>query len=224
MKRKGTSMKIKTGSLTLAILAALAQSAGHAETVPREKIDVSKLGPQVGERVPDFSLKDQSGNTQTLQSIMGPKGAMLVFVRSADWCPYCKTQLLELQTNVDELRKQGLGLATISYDPVGVIAGFTKQHGITYTMLADVGSVTIKKFGLLNPVPEWAQDPNLKDDPAVKAEIEKYVSVVRPSAAMIGIAFSGTFILEPDGRVKQRTAAKRLAERGYLPLLEMLKS
>ncbi|MCA1586993.1 MAG: hypothetical protein LC791_20230 [Acidobacteria bacterium] len=59
-----------------------------AEQSPRSdasKIDVSKLGPQVGERVPDFSLRDQTGRTQTLQSIVGPKGAMLVFVRSADW-------------------------------------------------------------------------------------------------------------------------------------------
>ena len=53
--------------------------------VPPQKIDVSKLGPQVGERVPDFSLIDQNGKTSTLQSIMGPKGAMLVFFRSADW-------------------------------------------------------------------------------------------------------------------------------------------
>ena len=51
----------------------------------RTKIDVSKRGPQVGEHVPDFSLKDQTGKTQTLHSIMGPKGAMLVFIRSADW-------------------------------------------------------------------------------------------------------------------------------------------
>ena len=55
-----------------------------AQTLP-QKIDVSKLGPKVGERVPDFSLKDQSGKTWTLQSIMGPKGAWLVFIRSADW-------------------------------------------------------------------------------------------------------------------------------------------
>ena len=56
-----------------------------AQPVTRQKIDVSKLGPQVGEHVPDFSLKDQTGKVWTLQSIMGPKGAMLVFVRSADW-------------------------------------------------------------------------------------------------------------------------------------------
>ncbi len=52
---------------------------------PPQKIDVSRLGPQVGERVPDFALADQNGKTWTLQSIMGPKGAMLVFFRSADW-------------------------------------------------------------------------------------------------------------------------------------------
>jgi hypothetical protein len=51
----------------------------------RKPIDVSKLGPRVGERVPDFSLKDQNGKSWTLQSILGPKGAMLVFFRSADW-------------------------------------------------------------------------------------------------------------------------------------------
>ena len=61
-----------------------APALGQVARVP-ERIDVSRRGPQVGERVPDFSLKDQYGRTQTLQSIMGPRGAMLVFQRSADW-------------------------------------------------------------------------------------------------------------------------------------------
>jgi hypothetical protein len=56
-----------------------------AQQGSRTKIDVSTLGPQVGESVPDFSLPDQTGRIRTLQSIMGPKGAMLVFIRSADW-------------------------------------------------------------------------------------------------------------------------------------------
>ena len=57
-----------------------------AQSAPaRTRLDLSKLGPQVGERVPDFRLKDQSGKEWTRQSIMGPKGAMLVFFRSADW-------------------------------------------------------------------------------------------------------------------------------------------
>ena len=47
--------------------------------------DVQKLGPQVGERVPEFTLPDQDGRSRTLQSLMGPNGLMLVFYRSADW-------------------------------------------------------------------------------------------------------------------------------------------
>ena len=47
--------------------------------------DVQTLGPQVGDRVPDFTLVDQNGRSRTLTSLMGPKGLMLVFFRSADW-------------------------------------------------------------------------------------------------------------------------------------------
>jgi len=65
----------KTFSIGLAIgLAALAQA-------PR----AAKTGPAVGEAVPAFSAADQNGRTQSLQSVMGTKGAMLVFFRSADW-------------------------------------------------------------------------------------------------------------------------------------------
>ncbi len=48
-------------------------------------VDTSKIGPQVGTAVPAFSAADQFGKPQTLASVMGPKGAMLVFFRSADW-------------------------------------------------------------------------------------------------------------------------------------------
>jgi hypothetical protein len=53
--------------------------------VAQDLPDVDQFGPQVGDVVPAFSLPDQSGQAQTLESIMGPEGAMLVFSRSADW-------------------------------------------------------------------------------------------------------------------------------------------
>lgn len=67
----------------LAAAACLAAVALAAQA--RAPVDVAKLGPQVGERVPDFTLNDQTGRARTLQSVMGPRGAMLVFIRSADW-------------------------------------------------------------------------------------------------------------------------------------------
>jgi cytochrome oxidase Cu insertion factor (SCO1/SenC/PrrC family) len=51
----------------------------------RTPVDLSALGPQVGERVPDFELRDQQGQLQTLESVRGPNGSLILFHRSADW-------------------------------------------------------------------------------------------------------------------------------------------
>ena len=42
-------------------------------------------GPEKGAAVPDFSLADQDGQFRTLHASLGPRGALLVFFRSADW-------------------------------------------------------------------------------------------------------------------------------------------
>lgn len=68
-----------------ALLAVLLLSSSSLATQPRDQINVASLGPQVGERVPDFSLPDQFGQLQSLDSIRGPNGTMLLFHRSADW-------------------------------------------------------------------------------------------------------------------------------------------
>ncbi len=62
---------------------AMSSAAIDGET--RTPIEVALLGPQVGEQVPSFNLRDQNGRVRTLESIMGRNGAMLLFHRSADW-------------------------------------------------------------------------------------------------------------------------------------------
>jgi cytochrome oxidase Cu insertion factor (SCO1/SenC/PrrC family) len=42
-------------------------------------------GLAVGAKIPAFELRDQNGNRQTFQSVRGPKGAAIYFMRSADW-------------------------------------------------------------------------------------------------------------------------------------------
>ena len=46
---------------------------------------IKDVGPRMGERVPDFAATDHQGRPQTLASVLGKNGAMLVFYRSADW-------------------------------------------------------------------------------------------------------------------------------------------
>lgn len=111
---------------------------------------------------------------------------------------------MELQSRVSEIQKQGLGLATISYDSRELLAAFAQQRGITFPMLADPGSETIKRYGILNTVVADALGPN-RDDPAVKADVQKFISVVNPSPNMQGIPFPGTFIVNRQGRVTSRS-------------------
>jgi peroxiredoxin len=44
-----------------------------------------KTGPEIGTRIPDFTAADQNGHRQTFASLRGPKGLVLMFIRSADW-------------------------------------------------------------------------------------------------------------------------------------------
>ena len=76
-------MRIQIRTIMLATLLLGFSTLAVAQS--REAIDVASLGPQIGERVPDFNLPDQFGQVHSLDSIMGPNGVMLVFYRSADW-------------------------------------------------------------------------------------------------------------------------------------------
>lgn len=142
-------------------------------------IDVNRLGPQIGERVPDFSGIDHTGRARTLASVMGDRGAMIVFFRSADWCPYCRTQLVELQARVADLRKRGLGLVAISYDTPDTLKRFAAARGVTFPLIADAGSAIIKRYGLLN-------------------------TTLDPATRFYGVPFPGTLIVDRNGVVRER--------------------
>lgn len=43
------------------------------------------IGLAVGQKAPAFSAPDQFGRQQTLETLKGPKGTVLLFFRSADW-------------------------------------------------------------------------------------------------------------------------------------------
>jgi peroxiredoxin len=108
-----------------------------------------------------------------------------------------------LQGRLTELQAIGLGLAAISYDPIETLAAFSRQRGITFALLSDVGSETIKRYGILNTIVDEALGPN-KDDPAVKEATQQYVSAVGVNPIMKGIAFPGTFVIDRQGRVTSR--------------------
>lgn len=48
-------------------------------------VESMSIGLAVGQKAPPFSVRDQFGNLQTLDTLKGTNGTVLLFFRSADW-------------------------------------------------------------------------------------------------------------------------------------------
>ena len=106
-------------------------------------------GPTVGTPFPnELALIDQSGKPQTLQALLGKNGAALFFVRSADWCPYCKRQLADANAHLAQFQALGLNVVSISHDTVDKIAEYYSAQKIGYTMLSDPDGAVVEKLGI----------------------------------------------------------------------------
>ena len=55
------------------------------ETIRVSSIEPMTIGLGVGDKAPGFTLRDQFGRVQTLETLKGENGTVLLFFRSADW-------------------------------------------------------------------------------------------------------------------------------------------
>src|ERR1700733_12318936 len=76
---------------------------------------------QPGAKIPNFELKDQSGKPQIFSSLKGPSGLLLIFSRSADWCPLCKSQLIDFESSRKNFGAKGIRVASVTYDSPEVL-------------------------------------------------------------------------------------------------------
>jgi hypothetical protein len=95
---------------------------------------------------------------------------------------------VELQGRLAEIRNAGLGVAAISYDPVPVLSDFSARRGITFPLLSDPGSETIKRYGILN-------------------------TTVDSKNALYGYPFPGTYVVDKQGVVTSRFFEEAYQER-----------
>jgi AhpC/TSA family/Disulphide bond corrector protein DsbC len=83
---------------------------------------------------------------------------------------------VELQQNLDVIRKQGLGVAALSYDSVGTLKSFADRHHITYPLLSDPDSTIIRAFDIFN-------------------------ETTKPGTLTYGIPYPGIYVIDAQGRV-----------------------
>ena len=104
---------------------------------------------KVGDKVPDFSARDQNGNTINLSDYKGKK--LVVFFYPKANTPGCTAEACNLRDNYKELQAQGYELLGVSADSEKKQSNFKNKYEFPFPLLADEDHTVINTFGVWGP-------------------------------------------------------------------------
>ncbi|GAB1335412.1 peroxiredoxin [Streptomyces sp. E-15] len=91
---------------------------------------------QVGDKAPDFELKDNHGRTVRLSGFRGEKNVVLLFYPFA-FTGVCTGELCELRDNLPKFADRDTQLLAVSNDSIHTLRVFAEQEGLEYPLLSD---------------------------------------------------------------------------------------
>ncbi|KGJ97424.1 peroxiredoxin family protein [Colwellia psychrerythraea] len=111
---------------------------------------ISNVGPTLNQKAPIISVLNTQLKAVNISQLSGKQGLIILFFRSADWCPFCKKHLIELNNQAEDFTKLGYGLAGISYDNTDILKKFARQQNISFPLLSDQNVRTMSAYNILN--------------------------------------------------------------------------
>jgi thioredoxin-dependent peroxiredoxin len=150
----------------------------------------SAMALESGDEAPDFTLPDQHGNQVKLSDLRG-ETVVLYFYPKAD-TPGCTTQACSVRDHQLDYREAGAVIYGISPDPVKAIAKFDDKYGLGFPLLADEDHAVCEAYGV------WVEKSMYG---------RKYMGAER-----------STFVIDPEGRIKQVFRQVKPAEHDDLVL------
>jgi len=105
------------------------------------------MQPKVGDKIENFTLKDQDGNDVSLTDFKG-KPVVMFFYPRAD-TPGCTIEACGFRDHFKKLQKAGAVVLGVSRDTVKAQKKFAEKYDLNYPLLADDEMTLIKRFDLL---------------------------------------------------------------------------
>lgn len=100
---------------------------------------------KVGDKAPDFTLLDQTGQIHSLKDYRGKK--TLIYFYPKDNTPGCTLEACSLRDNLEELKKDGLTVVGVSTDSVTSHQNFAAKYNLPFTLLSDPEKKMIQAYG-----------------------------------------------------------------------------
>lgn len=118
-----------------------------AEIEKLAKSGIMETALKVGDKAPNFELKDSGGNIVSLNNLT-QKGSVVISFNRGNWCPFCNIEFKHLQQSVNEIKNAGANLIVISPQLPEKSSELKIQNGYDYPILYDKGNELAKKFGI----------------------------------------------------------------------------
>ncbi|MEL6557020.1 MAG: peroxiredoxin-like family protein [Bacteroidota bacterium] len=110
-----------------------------------EKTHQSIIKLNVGEKAPDFSLSNATGESVSLSGLLENGKVVMTFYRGT-WCPYCNLQLSQYQQILPEIKALGAQLVAISPQTPDESLNIQQKNELQFEVLSDNGNIVAKKF------------------------------------------------------------------------------
>lgn len=102
-----------------------------------------------GDKAPNFSTADQSGQTRKLSDYKGKK--LVVFFYPAADTPSCTNEACNLRDNYHAFLAKGYEVLGVSADTAKKQSKFIEKYKLPFPLLADVDHAVIDAFGVWGP-------------------------------------------------------------------------
>ena len=99
---------------------------------------------EVGMKAPDFSLKDQNGDTVSLSDFLGKRVVLYFYPR--DNTPGCSRQACAFSGAYEEFRSLDVAVIGVSKDSVASHVKFAEKYSLPFTLISDPELEAIKAY------------------------------------------------------------------------------
>jgi len=124
------------------------------EAIPEEQDELMEDGDatvtlkaiELGDTLPEITLKNEKGEDVDVSKIAGEKGAVFFLVPKAN-TPGCTKQACGFRDNYDDFTKLGYNVYSLSADSSIVISNWQTKQNLQYTLLSDPNRELIGALG-----------------------------------------------------------------------------
>lgn len=100
----------------------------------------------IGDKAPEFTLKDKDGKTVSLSDFAGKK--VVLYFYPKDNTPGCTRQACAFAGLYGEFQKKGVEVIGISRDSAAFHSRFAEKHALPFILLSDPELTAIQAYGV----------------------------------------------------------------------------